>query len=278
MTSRILHNQMTVAMCGFLQRFSVFILLGVLEGYTAWPSSINIDFYKPYPWDSKTHIKIFDRTPRLPCPTENLRRCVCKSDLKKSMYLVDCTGSPFNDQTVDLRQVPANTTHFNAPGNFFQAIQNGTFENATRLIYLDLSSNFLTNIENIEGNAFAEPHNLTFLDLSHNHLQEPADFLKPLSSLRVLSFILDQISYPIKYILDAISDLKYLEKLAIATNYVSKENVLQLKNTSLTYLSINNVFRTPLPGRIIESFPVIEQGAFSSWESLIKNAGTEIWN
>ena len=126
-------------------------------------------------------------------------------------------------------------------------------------------TNFLTNIE---SHAFAELHNLTVLDLSHNHLQEPADFLRPLSSLRVLSLILDQISNPIKYIVDAISDLKNLGKMAIATNYESKENVLQLQNTSVTYLSINNVFRTPLPGRRIEGIPVIERGAFSSWESL----------
>ena len=123
----------------FLFSFSWAYFKDILPGLP----SINIDSYKPYPWDSKEHIKIFDNTPQLPCPTENLRRCICKSDLKKSLYLVDCQGLPyFSDQTVYQLQVPANTTHFNAAGNFFLAIRNGTFEDATRLIYLDLSYEF----------------------------------------------------------------------------------------------------------------------------------------
>ena len=252
-------------MCGYLHRFSVLVLLSILQGYSGWPSSINIESYKPYSWDSKSQMKSFDNIPQLPCPTKNLQLCVCKSDLKNSWYLVDCQGKRFNDQIIYRLQVPPNTTHFNTAGNFFNTIHNGTFENATSLIYLDLSSNY---VDRIESHAIAELQNLTVLDLSHNSIKEPAVFLRPLSSLQVLSFIEDEFTYPIKYIVDGISESKYLEKLAIATNYISRENVRQLRNTPVTYLSINNVFRTPPPSRLIQPAPVIERGAFSSWKSL----------
>ena len=59
--------------------------------------------------------------------------------------------------------------------------------------------------------------------------------------------------------------LKYLEKLAIATNYLSKDDVLQLQNTSVIYLLIENMSSTNLS---IDRALHIEHGAFSSWKVL----------
>ena len=70
------------------------------------------------------------------------------------------------------------------------------------------------------------------------------------------------------HIVDGISELKYLQKLAIATDYTSKSHVKQLLNTSVIYLSINDVFRTPRSAQFINGVHKIERGAFSSWKSL----------
>ena len=120
----------------------------------------------------------------------------------------------------------------------------------------------------IKPNAFAAFGNLTVLDLSHNILFAPAVFLRPLSSLRILDFNLPYRVYPINHLMEGILNLKCLQKLAIATDYTSKTHVIQLQRTSITYLSINDVFHAPRLAQFINGVHKIERAAFYSWKSL----------
>ena len=74
----------------------------------------NPESYKPYQWDWDAQTEDFHNIPRLQCPRA-LHSCVCKSDLRKSMYLVDC-----GEHTIQLRDIyhlPHNTTHFRSYRN-----------------------------------------------------------------------------------------------------------------------------------------------------------------
>ena len=121
-----------------------------------------------------THTQEFNNVPRIPCPPGDLQWCECKSDLRRSIYLVDCQRNLMQRGSYRL-QVPHNTTHCRMAGDY-------SFQ--THLVYLDLSDNA---IENIENDAFADLHYLKVLDLLYNYLHTPAVFLGPLSSLRILN-------------------------------------------------------------------------------------------
>ena len=86
--------------------------------------------------------------------------------MQKSRYLVDCENVFIRSRAYNL-QAPHNATHFRATRNALIMITNGSFRNASRLIYLDLSNNWLRKIGH---NAFAALRSLTVLDLSHNIL------------------------------------------------------------------------------------------------------------
>ena len=119
------------------------------------------------------------------------------------------------------------------------------------LVYLDLSYN---SSKNVEREAFDGLHNLTYLDLSDNWLETPAAFLRPLSSLRVLN--LANQFYRVKYFATEVSKLKQLEKLRMFGDHLSKDDIYQLRNISITYLSI-----------ILFTY-TIEAGSFSVWNNL----------
>ena len=165
------------------------------------------------------------------------------------MYMVDCGG--VLKETSYIYRIPRNTTHLGLYGNKFQMLPIGGFDNMTHLVSLDLSDNWFRNIE---SQAFADLHKLTFLDLSDNCLDTQAVFLRPLSSLRVLN-----IAYHcnlIEYFANEISQLKQLDKLQIFGDQISKDDIFQLQNTSVTYLSITFYAYE------------IEQAAFSGWNAL----------
>ena len=237
--------------------------------------SFDPDSYRPYSWDSQltAYAEHFDHTPEVPCPEEKpISFCICINNLRKSMYLVDCS---FRDNMVPryYYQLPHNTTHLIIKSHTaFKNLPNRSFANLTQLIHLDLSRNKIRTIERqafecltnlvaldlsdndlqtIGNHAFECLINLVFLDLTANNLNRPAVFLRPLSSLRTLSAE----AMGIEHIASGISELKKLEHLAISTGVVRKEDVLLLQNTSVTYLLITDV-------------QGIEQGAFSSWEAL----------
>ena len=222
--------------------------------------ALNSDSYKPFKWDWQSQTKDFNYLPRVLCPNA-LYQCVCKSDSKKSTYMVDC-GGVLKD-TSGIYRIPRNTTHLGLYQNEFQTIPNGSFHNMTSLVYLDLSDNYL---KNVESEAFDDLHNLTFLDLSDNSLCTQAAFLRPLTSLRVLNLV-NQF-YEIKYFANEISELKGLDKLRIFGNYLSKDDIFILQNTSVTYLSI------------IFYVYKIEQAVFSSWNALnaVELTGNEYFN
>ena len=242
------------------QRYPVLVLLtlqlGVIE-----VSAFNPDSYKPYQWDWKFQTKNFDKVPRVPCPDGALRRCVCKNDVTKSLYMVDCGEGTI--QISDIHHLQHNATHFRSTNyyNNILTLSNGSFDRSTQLIHLDLSANWL---ETIESDAFVGLTKLVILDLSGNNLFTPGEFLRPLSSLQTLNFR----QYPdfhapslkscetIENIMKGISDLKQLEKLQISCPQIRKDDVLLLQHTSVTYLSIYNLRNG------------IERGAFSNWSAL----------
>ena len=130
-------------------------------------------------------------------------------------------------------------------------LQSFNFERLTNLTSLDLSRNELKTIESHNVPYLTK---LVYLDLSVNsHLHGPTVFLRHLSSLQTLS--IDSWNQDIAR---GISELKKLEHLAIRTmQAVSKKDVLQLQNTSVTYL------------RIYYELEQIDRGAFSSWKALV---------
>ena len=221
----------------------------------------NPDAYKPYQWDWEAQTKDFHNIPRLQCPRA-MSRCVCKNDLRRSMYLVDCGEHPL--QLRDIYHLPHNTTHFRLYQNGLKTLPNGSFDNMTNLLYLDLSQN---ELEIIASDAFSGLTNLVTLDLSRNFRLDLGEFLWLLSSLRTLN--IRQInnvlsSCPsnfclsgnaVKYIINGKSWLRQLEKIQISCSFIAKDDVLLLQNTSITYLSITEVIS-------------IDQGAFSRWTAL----------
>ena len=243
--------QRYLIMCVFLL---VYFLLGLqtqqLEAINVSP--FNPDFYKPYQWDWKTYTKDFDNVPRVSCPAKAHGKCICKSDLKRSMYFVNCRQKAI--QLGGIGQLPANTTHCRANNIDTSILPNGTFDNATHLVYLDLSMNVLRIIEN---DAFAGLSNLVVLDLSRNMFLTLGEFLRPLLSLQVLNLFNSRYdgSATVKHIVNGISNLKLIERLKITCHYITKDDVLLLQNTSVTYVSITRVHG-------------IEQAAFSDWKAL----------
>ena len=238
---------------------SMALLFGVIE-----VSAFNPDSYKPYQWGWEAQTKDFANVPRLPCPTEDLRRCVCKSDSRKSTYLVDCDKTVWMGEAYKL-QAPHNVTHLRVRGSYgIGYVPNGSFNQTIHLVYLDLSRNTLCNIE---SHAFAGLDNLAVLDLSDNLLRASAEFLQPLSSLQVLNlcYQLDD-----SFFMDTITNLKQLEILAFSPYVLSKDKVLQLQNTSVTYLSINGGSDREWSRIILNEFPnvEIERGVLSSWTTL----------
>ena len=227
-----------------MRGFTTLVLLGTI--------SVEGSSYKPREWDWDRVTKDFDNIPKVQCPDRALRSCDCKSDVRRSMYLVDCGGSI---QSRDIHRVPHNTTHLALYQNQLTAIPNGSFDKAIHLLCMDLSYNRLSTTER---HAFAGLISLFFLDLSYNLLHGPAVFLQSLSSLRALSLdSQDQgnINYTLKYIVNEISGLKQLEYLDISQKYLSKDDVLQVQNTSITDL-------------VILGAHGVEQDALSSWKTL----------
>ena len=150
-----------------------------------------------------------------------------------------------------------NLIALNLEENDLETIERHTFDSLTNLIALDLFGNALGTIE---SHTFENLTNLTHLVLNGNTLHGPAVFLRPLSSLRtlVINTYDDEymtITCSIECIAGEISEMTQLEYLFISTNYVTKENVLQLQNTSVTYFSI-------------ACHNEIEKGAFSDWKAL----------
>ena len=230
-----------------LQTFTILVFLG-----TSSVLSFGRDSYKQQQWDWDTLTKDFDNIPLVQSPARALGRCDCKSDVKKSMYLVDCTAAI---QSSDIHLIPHNTTHFDLSQNKLKTLPKGSFDKVKHLLCLDLSYNLLSTIER---HTFAGLTDLFFLDLSDNPLHGPAVFLQSLSSLRALNLAFQDpvyIDYPIKYIVNGISELKSLEYLEISHEYTSNNEVTQLQNTSVTDLSILRVHG-------------VEQAAFSRWKAL----------
>ena len=97
--------------------------------------------------------------------------------------------------------------------------------------------------------------------MHRNYLHEAAVFLRPLTSLTILNIwhqdltLTGAADYPLDCILNGILDLEQLEKLALCTYYVNKDNVLRFQNTSVKYLELKNLKE-------------IEQSAFSTWSGL----------
>ena len=232
-----------------LLRYSVLVLPITLLG------AIDASDFKPYQWEWEANTKDFDNTPAVQCPAVVLRRCVCKNDVKRSTYLVDCDFL----QPSDFHQLPHNTTHFKSNQKATWVIPDGSFDKVTGLLYLDLSWNQLITIE---SDAFVGLTNLVVLDLSGNMFLTLGEFLRPLSSLRVLNLdgvkvtSVTQVHYnTVENIANGISNLTQLKTLRFSCGYISKEDVLLLQDTSVTYLSIISIKR-------------IEQGAFSPWNAL----------
>ena len=126
-----------MVVCGFFQGFPLLVLLGIFQAVTAWSSTFNTDSCKPHQWGWKAQKNNFENAPRILCPIRNLWRCICKNDLRKSRYLVDCEHV-FTQKRIYRLQAPRNATHFRATSNRLLIIASGSFTNATRLIYLDL--------------------------------------------------------------------------------------------------------------------------------------------
>ena len=227
---------------------SLVLLLGAIDA-----SSFNPDSYKPYQWNWEAQTKDFHNKRRLPCPTKYFRPCICKSDLKKSTFLVDCDGTLTTGKIYRL-QAPHNATHLRVRKSKIVTIPSGSFDQVKHLIYLDLSSNYL---EKIESQAFAGLDSLRVLDLSNNALRSSAVFLRPLSSLQVLN-VCCQFKDDFVF-MDSIVDLKQLEKLAFSTSFLSKDKVLKLQNTSVTYLSVSAWQLALLE---------IQRGALFTWTTL----------
>ena len=154
------------------------------------------------------------------------------------MFLVNCLQETI--QIIDIRQLPTNATHFHANNINSFTLPNGIFDEANHLVYLDLSINALRIIER---NAFTGLHNLVALDLSDNTQLTVGEFLRPLSSLRVLNLrnCGKNDTSAMKHMANGISELKQLEKLKITRHSIRKDDVLLLQNTSVTYLSIARV-------------------------------------
>ena len=271
-------------MCVLLRRHYFYAVVLLILQLTAIVSSFNPDSYKSLHWSSwvpEPYTLDFSILLEEPCPGA-LRSCTCVSKFNTSMYLVHC--DKYSEVSLnDFIQAPQNTTHTVVRIEDFSTLPNGSFDKLTNLVYMDLSS---TGLDIIESHAFECRTNLVALDLSYNYLQTieshtfeyltnlmaldlsgnyllhaPALFLRPLSSLQSLDISNQRAkdSYVIEYILNGISELKQLEYLAITINYISKENVFQLQDTSVIYLCMYNVqFRT---------FG-IEHDAFSSWKAL----------
>ena len=280
-------------MCVLLPRHYFYALVLLILQLGAIVSSFNPDSYKPLQWSSwipEQYTLDFDNLPKEPCPGALYWSCICVSNLRKSMYLVACGGYP---EIKDFIQAPQNTTHIvvESDDDLYNTLPNGSFDKLTNLVYMELSHTGLETIENhafacltnlvvldlstncletIESHIFEYLTNLMVLDLSENYLHTPALFLRPLLSLQSLD-ISNQVAkdtFCIQYILNGISELKHLEYLAISINFVSKENVLQLQDTSVTYLYINDMYG-------------IEQDALSSWKALnslhLKNPHVEVF-
>ena len=151
-------------------RFFLLVLLGTFQGQTGSYSPFNPDSNKPHQWGWEIHKNDFDNAPKIRCPIEDLQRCICKNDVQKSRYMVDCENVFIRSRAYQLK-VPHNATHFRATRNDLIMITNGIFRNASRLICLDLSNNWLRTIGHY---AFAALRGLTVLDLSHNILFSPS--------------------------------------------------------------------------------------------------------
>ena len=95
--------------------------------------------------------------------------------------MVDCAG--VLKETSYIYRIQRNTTHLGLYGNKFQMLPIGGFDNITDLVSLDLSDNWLRNIE---SQAFVDLHKLTFLDLSDNCLDTQAVF--PTAFVIITSF------------------------------------------------------------------------------------------
>ena len=134
-----------------MRTFSIIVLLG-----TILVCSFSLEgSYTPPKWDWGTVTKDFDNIPKVQCTGKALRRCDCKSDERRSMYLVVC-GSI---QPSDIHRVPDNTTHLNLFENQLTTIPNGSFDKVNHLLCMDLSYNRLSTIER---HAFAGLINLFF--------------------------------------------------------------------------------------------------------------------
>ena len=187
---------------------------------------------------------------------------VClQNDLRRSMYLVDCGKHTI--QLRDIYHLPHNTTHLRSYRSGLKTLPNGSFDNVTNLLCLDLSRN---QLETIASDAFAGLTNLVTLDLSGNIPLNLGEFLWPLSSLRALNIrqINDVVASDlsgclsgnaVKYIINGNSWLRQLERIQISCISITKDDVLLLQNTSVKYLSITEVLG-------------IDSGAFSSWTTL----------
>ena len=237
----------------WLRSFAVFVFLDLLLGAIDVP--FNQDSYKPYQWDWEAQTKDFANVPTVQCPARALRMCICKNDLRRFMYLVDCGGGNINSS--HFTELPRNTTHFRASWNGLKTLPNGIFDELTCLLHLDLSDN---DLETIENDAFAGLTSLVALDLSNNSYLTPGEFLRLLSSLRILNlhknfgYLLDDV-YCNRSVATSISDLGRLEKLQFSRLRMDDYCLYFLQSTSVTYLSITEV-------------ALIDLMVFSNWTTL----------
>ena len=184
-------------MFAFQQEQHVLVLL-ILQMGAIDVRAFNPDSYRPFEWDWQSQTKDFDCLPKALCPN-GLYQCVCKSDLKKSTYMVDC-GRVLKEAS-DIYRITRTVTHLGLCQNDLHTIPDGGFHNMTNLVYLDLSWN---SFKSVQSEAFAHLHKLIFLDLSDNFLWTQATFLTPLTSLQVLNLV-NQF-YGIKYFANEISE------------------------------------------------------------------------
>ena len=95
-----------------------------------------------------------------PCPLE----CICLSDVRQHISIVDCTKSEFDKLP---QGIPEFVTHLNLGFNNFKYLPRHSFSNYTNLVTLNLSNN---NLQYLETEVFQSLSHLEVLFLQHNKL------------------------------------------------------------------------------------------------------------
>ena len=259
-------------MCVFLQKQLLFFLLAIYLG-SHLLSSFNSDSYKPYQrhWDWRVYTKHFVNIPKEPCPDNKypIDRCVCKSDLRKSFYLVDCgrNGEMIPDY---YNQIPHNATHLVASNNWgwiepehgFETLPYRGFVKLTRLIYLDLSAN---GIKTIESHAFECLTNLVALDLSDNRLTTIySDDFECLPNLAALNLYWNWLQFFKNQPFDCLTNLTVLDLSRNELETIESHNFVNI--TNLVYLDLTDNMLDG-PATFLQPLSSLQKLSIDNWRN-----------